>query len=45
MLDLSGDGYSNIERYIHGIDPKAEEVNWKDPKNNGYDQDKTREVI
>ncbi len=33
MLDLNGDGYSNIEKYIHGIDPKKK-VNWKDPKNN-----------
>jgi len=33
MLDLTGDGYSNIEKYIHGIDPKKK-VNWKDPKNN-----------
>jgi len=33
MTDLSGDGYSNIEKYINGIDPKKK-VNWKDPKNN-----------
>lgn len=33
MLDLNGDGYTNIEKYIHGIDPKKK-VNWKDPKNN-----------
>lgn len=31
--DLSGDGYTNIEKYIHSIDPKKK-VNWKDPKNN-----------
>lgn len=33
--DLSGDGYTNIEKYINGIDP-TKKVNWKDPKNN-YD--------
>jgi hypothetical protein len=33
MLDLSGDGYSNIEKYIHGIDP-SKKIDWKDPKNN-----------
>ncbi|MDR3651596.1 MAG: polysaccharide lyase [Paludibacter sp.] len=33
--DLNGDGYTNIEKYINGIDP-SKKVNWKDPKNN-YD--------
>lgn len=33
--DLSGDGYTNIEKYINGIDP-TKKVNWKAPKNN-YD--------
>ncbi|MDR0419719.1 MAG: polysaccharide lyase [Prevotellaceae bacterium] len=33
--DLSGDGYTNIEKYINGIDP-AKKVDWKDLKNN-YD--------
>jgi hypothetical protein len=33
MLDLNGDGYSNIEKYINGIDP-AKKIDWKDPKNN-----------
>lgn len=33
--DLNGDGYTNIEKYINGIDP-TKKVNWKDPKNN-YD--------
>jgi hypothetical protein len=31
--DLSGDGYTNIEKFINGIDP-AKKVDWKDPKNN-----------
>lgn len=33
VLDCNGDGYTNIEKYINGIDPKKK-VNWKDPKNN-----------
>ena len=31
--DLSGDGYTNIEKYINGIDP-TKKVDWKDAKNN-----------
>ncbi|MBN1184864.1 MAG: polysaccharide lyase [Bacteroidales bacterium] len=31
--DLNGDGYTNIEKYINGIDP-SKKVNWKDPANN-----------
>ncbi|WP_222707296.1 polysaccharide lyase [Pontibacter qinzhouensis] len=31
--DLSGDGYTNIEKYINGIDP-TKKVDWKDLKNN-----------
>ncbi|MDR2936189.1 MAG: polysaccharide lyase [Rikenellaceae bacterium] len=31
--DLNGDGYTNIEKYINGIDPKKK-VDWNDPKNN-----------
>ena len=31
--DKSGDGYTNIEKFIHGIDP-SKKTNWKDPKNN-----------
>ncbi|MCH7408089.1 polysaccharide lyase [Belliella sp. DSM 111904] len=31
--DLNGDGYTNIEKYINGINPKKK-VNWKDLKNN-----------
>ncbi len=35
VLDCNGDGYTNIEKYINGIDP-TKKVDWKDPKNN-YD--------
>jgi hypothetical protein len=31
--DASGDGYTNIEKYINGIDP-ATKTDWKDLKNN-----------
>jgi len=31
--DLNGDGYTNIEKFINGIDP-SKKVDWKDPKNN-----------
>ena len=31
--DLNGDGYTNAEKYINGIDP-TKKVDWKDPKNN-----------
>ncbi|MDR8391948.1 hypothetical protein NC796_12390 [Aliifodinibius sp. S!AR15-10] len=33
--DLNGDGYTNIEMYINGIDPTTN-VDWTDPNNN-YD--------
>lgn len=33
ILDSNGDGYTNIEKYINGIDP-SKKVNWRDPKNN-----------
>ena len=33
--DLNGDGYTNIEKYINGIDP-TKKVDWRDLKNN-YD--------
>jgi hypothetical protein len=33
VADLNGDGYTNIEKYIHSIDP-TKKVDWKDPKNN-----------
>jgi len=31
--DLSGDGYSNVEKFIFGIDPRSK-TNWADLKNN-----------
>jgi pectate lyase len=31
--DLSGDGYTNVERYLNGIDPRTK-IDWRDPKNN-----------
>ncbi|UGU15758.1 polysaccharide lyase [Sinomicrobium kalidii] len=31
--DINGDGYTNIEKYINGIDPEKK-VDWKDPENN-----------
>lgn len=31
--DLNGDGYTNIEKFINGIDP-TKKVNWKDLRNN-----------
>lgn len=33
VKDCSGDGYTNIEKYIYGIDP-TKKVDWKDLKNN-----------
>jgi hypothetical protein len=33
IKDCNGDGYTNIEKYINGIDP-TKKVDWKDPKNN-----------
>jgi hypothetical protein len=31
--DLNGDGYTNIEKYINGVDP-TRKIDWKDAKNN-----------
>jgi pectate lyase len=31
--DLNGDGYTNIEKYLNGLDP-TKKTDWKDPKNN-----------
>jgi len=31
--DINGDGYTNIEKFINGLDP-SKKVDWKDPKNN-----------
>lgn len=33
IKDKSGDGYTNIEKYINGIDPKKK-TDWTNPKNN-----------
>ena len=33
IKDCNGDGYTNIEKYINGIDPKKK-VDWTNPKNN-----------
>jgi hypothetical protein len=33
--DINGDGYTNIEKYFNGIDPKTK-TDWRDLKNN-YD--------
>lgn len=35
IKDCNGDGYTNIEKYINGINPKKK-VDWTNPKNN-YD--------
>lgn len=32
--DLNGDGYTNIEDYINGLDPRAPKVDWTDLKRN-----------
>ena len=32
-LDMNGDGYTNIEKYINGIDP-TKKVDWTKPENN-----------
>lgn len=31
--DCNGDGYTNVEKYLNGLDPKAK-VDWKDLRNN-----------
>ena len=33
VKDMNGDGYTNIEKYINGLDP-TKKIDWKDPKNN-----------
>lgn len=33
IKDKNGDGYTNIEKYINGIDPKKK-MDWTNPKNN-----------
>jgi hypothetical protein len=32
--DLNGDGYTNIEEFINGLDPRSKAVDWTDLKNN-----------
>ncbi len=32
--DLNGDGYTNIEKFINGLDPRAKKVDWTHLKNN-----------
>ena len=32
--DLNGDGYTNIEEFINGTDPRGAKVDWSDLKNN-----------
>ena len=33
VLDMNGDGYTNIEKYINGMDP-TQKVDWTHPENN-----------
>lgn len=33
-VDLNGDGYTNIEDFINGLDPRAKKVDWSELKNN-----------
>ena len=33
VKDMNGDGYTNIEKYINGINPRRK-VDWTNPKNN-----------
>jgi hypothetical protein len=32
--DLNGDGYTNIEDFINGLDPRAKKIDWSDLRNN-----------
>jgi hypothetical protein len=41
--DCNGDGYSNIEKYLNGIDP-TKKVDWADLKNNVIPLEKARSV-
>ena len=41
--DCNDDGYSNIEKYLDGIDP-MKKVDWTDPKNNVIPLEKARSV-
>jgi hypothetical protein len=33
VKDMNGDGYTNVEKYINGMDP-AEKIDWTKPENN-----------
>jgi hypothetical protein len=33
VKDLNGDGYTNVEKYLNGLDP-TKKIDWRDPKNN-----------
>lgn len=32
--DANGDGYTNIEKFLHGLDPRAAKIDWNDPRHN-----------
>jgi hypothetical protein len=34
MKDSNNDGYSNIEEFINGRDPRGKRIDWTDIKNN-----------
>jgi hypothetical protein len=34
VKDLNGDGYTNIEDFINGLDPRAPKIDWTNLKNN-----------
>jgi hypothetical protein len=38
--DLNGDGYTNIEDFINGLDPRAKKVDWTELKNNADKRNK-----
>ena len=44
VKDCNGDGYTNIEKYINGIDTKKK-VNWKDEKNNQDTLNKKKSLL
>jgi hypothetical protein len=33
VKDMNGDGYTNVEKYLNGIDP-TKKVDWRKPENN-----------
>ncbi len=34
VKDLNGDGYTNIEDFLNGLDPRAPKIDWTDLRNN-----------